>query len=504
MLLLTSQSKEVVDIINATGEYFVNTSKSLYYGHNPECYAQLTAKLGGKHSPIFTWAQLQDTEIGLTFAASLGNPIAITRSHWLLLDVPDEYVVLTDYFNYADMMWLKGNTEEEILKEFKGEMPRWDQVYIDKITPKWKYRDIQGILSTIKKEWVVDIKTEEEMKNMENIEILKLHDAIKDTLLDAVQNMTPSERILHPIVGEPYDFNNNIIESERNCDMGLKAVELMVDAMVSSMDSRKQGLQPVLITPNLKSGRALDEAKRFKSIIGDRVKIIGCDNVFNPGASHNDLAAYVYDKYEHIHYLDPAKYSSMDVVNLSSAIKTLIISMVYNNMPIPANVTLDSIIKIKTHKLSKSLKIQGGQIAMVCKFKIYKQIDIHEIVTEFSNAGGKMSSDIIAKQKVQELLFNTIGVKKLASKIIVPDEVVSHEEISEEVDVILGEDAAIAVLPNGTRVDITTGGELYTDWYIIGTDGDIDSTMNYYVSSTKDNSSNDGTFVHHEEITDIK
>lgn len=152
MKLLTIQSKEVIDIVNRDGIYFADKHKSTYYKISPGCYNELMNRLDGK-CPIFAWykingnnASLNDDIIKLADSRGVGTGVRI------LLEVPDNEVLLSDFYNYSDMIFL----ETEGAYDFK-DIPTWEDVfdYVDE-----NVLDIQALIKCIKKEWI--IKYEEE------------------------------------------------------------------------------------------------------------------------------------------------------------------------------------------------------------------------------------------------------------------------------------------------------------------------------------------------------
>lgn len=149
MLLLTVQSKEVIDEIYKNGVYYADINKSYYYKKTPNCYKELMNRISG-NCPIFTWYKLEGKQVGIDEEfIKAGGMKAVNEGVWLLLDVPDNQVLLTDFYEYTDMMFL----ETEGPDDFK-DLPTWEAVfnYVD------KSYDIQAIIPCIKKEWIVKHK----------------------------------------------------------------------------------------------------------------------------------------------------------------------------------------------------------------------------------------------------------------------------------------------------------------------------------------------------------
>jgi hypothetical protein len=153
MKIITIQSHEIADILKESGIYHC----SFISGYNectPLAYKYLAGKLSviGKPCdiPIFGWNKVIDDDINLSVASLLRmnemtpfNPDTII----LELEVPDDEVILTDFYNFVDM-------------RYSEEFPKGSPDY-DEISTTWEDVfniredvEIQAILPYIKQEWV--------------------------------------------------------------------------------------------------------------------------------------------------------------------------------------------------------------------------------------------------------------------------------------------------------------------------------------------------------------
>ena len=156
MKLLTAQSLDVLSIIEEDEIYYANNNKSLYYSRTPECYKSLSNKIDG-NTPIFAWNRIIGAELDFSrITREKAESMAVTNECWIILDVPDSYVVLTDFYDYADNIWAEEHGEEATVEEFGCKL-NYDDAFIVELTEKYDDRDIQAILPFIKKEWIVEV-----------------------------------------------------------------------------------------------------------------------------------------------------------------------------------------------------------------------------------------------------------------------------------------------------------------------------------------------------------
>lgn len=149
MKLLTVQHEKVLEIINNEDIYKADKELCRYYHNTPGCYNELIKRLNNE-TPIFAWYKLCGVS-ELDFSKKtidLAGGKGIDKGIWMLLEVPDDLVLLSDFYDYVDMMFL----EREGPDDFK-DLPTWESVfeYIDK-----ENRDIQAIIPYIKKEWIIE------------------------------------------------------------------------------------------------------------------------------------------------------------------------------------------------------------------------------------------------------------------------------------------------------------------------------------------------------------
>lgn len=154
MILWTFQNERVVDIINNNGIHVLTWEQlKLFspYTHVWQFYKDLSNRLKYNNAPIWTFYTYDGEAIAN--ANEFKKHCYHNNGVLLNLDVPDDFVSLTSYFDWSDYIFYS----EELLyrdteKNRSMKKLSWENTF--KINDADR---IQALIPYIKKEWVVDI-----------------------------------------------------------------------------------------------------------------------------------------------------------------------------------------------------------------------------------------------------------------------------------------------------------------------------------------------------------
>jgi hypothetical protein len=136
MIVYTYQSRAVLDKIMNDGVHIVSWSdfdKHSPYQHAKGCYQDLASHLGYNNSIVWGWINQEYTE-------KHGNDVLI------VLDVPEQYVTLTSYYDWSDYIYFTEDEDQE------NRELAWSNVFnTDGVD------EIQVVMPFIKKEWIKKI-----------------------------------------------------------------------------------------------------------------------------------------------------------------------------------------------------------------------------------------------------------------------------------------------------------------------------------------------------------
>lgn len=152
MIVYTFQHQKVVEKIRKNGLHFLSWTDCETYSpfkHAHDCYRKMAQHLKYTHAPIWGFYSYDGKVIDDSWLEEFMDTCyhGHNQEHVLLkLDVPNEHVALTSYFDWSDFIFF---TEEN---NPKMALLSWENVFDCSDADR-----IQILTEYIKKEWVLDV-----------------------------------------------------------------------------------------------------------------------------------------------------------------------------------------------------------------------------------------------------------------------------------------------------------------------------------------------------------